>query len=739
LNGTLDQRGRSKILSTSNITATQIGESLLAIPAFLPATVCTGYILGWFTNLHDFRQRSLVERIFWSLPLSLALSTISAVLIGNFLSLSAVVVFYAAASALFLAIVAREGLQLRRFCKKWNVGFHPLGGKALTLVILWTVGTILSLVDIQVDHKLYVSVAMLDQSYRVNWTESVLHTGVPPANPLYMYGHPAPMRNYYFWYVLCAAVAKMTNLPVRPVFTASCVWAGFAFAALIGLFLKYYLLVGARLRRQFLLSIALLGITGLDVGVVLWNLFYFHVAPPADLEAWSRDGIVSWLHTLFWAPHHLVSMLCCMFAFLLAWTAGATGKRDRIASVVLIALALSSAFGLSIYVTFAFFLAMVVWAIWQVAIERLPQPALLLAVGGALSLLLLIPYFRELLHSDSNTNAGRTGAQASLFSFAVRQMIPPDGLLGTQAFRSLAAVHPLTASNLAKLILIVPGYALELGFFLAVLLIYLIPAWRNQTQLTSAQRSLVWIAAATFPFMSFIRSGVLQTNDFAWRAAVFVQFPLLLLASELLTRWSIEDNKPHAPRDAAGLPGSTPRWLRSIASLALVIGVFSTICQALMFRFLIPLGDMASRASGDPYTRNLSQKAYISSVGYAQLNAVIPQNAVVQFNPEDQGRDRMSMIVNMLGIDHQTAIAADYGSCGSDLGGDSAGCPFMADSIDRVFSGTSAEQAQAICKQFGIQYLVVRVYDPVWQDKNGWVWTLKPVVSESDFRAMDCK
>jgi hypothetical protein len=738
LNGTLDQQGRSKILVTSNITAMQIGESLLAIPAFLPATVCTGYVVGWFTNLHDFRQRSLVERIFWSLPLSVALSTISAVLIGKFLSLSAVVVFYAAASVLFLAILAREGFRLRRSRERWNLGFHPLGSKTLILATLWTAGTILSLVDIQVDHKLFVSVAMLDQSYRVNWTESVLHTGVPPANPLYMYGHPAPMRNYYFWYVLCATVAKATSLPVRPVFTASCVWAGFAFAALIGLFLKHFLVVGARLRRQFLLSIALLSITGLDVGVVLWNLFYFHVPPPADLEAWSRDGIVSWLHTLFWAPHHLVSMLCCMFAFLLAWTADATSKRDRFVSVVVIAFALSSAFGLSIYVTFAFFLAMVVWALQQVAIERRPQPAILLALGGALSLLLLIPYVRELLHSDSSLNAVGTGAQASLFSFAVRQMIPPDGLLQAQPLRSLAAAHPLAASNIAKLILLVPGYTLELGFFLAVFLIYLLPAWRKRVQLTSAQRSLMWIVAATFPFMSFVRSGVLQTNDFAWRAAMFVQFPLLLLASELLTRWSIEGNKPHAPENADGLPGPTPRWLRSVAALALVIGVFSTTCQALMFRFLIPLGDMASVASGDPYARNLSQKAYISSVGYAALNEVIPQNAVVQFNPEGTSQDRISAIANMLGINHQTEIAADQGGCGSEIGGDPTGCTILSAAIDNLYNGASAEQARATCRQLGIQYLVIRVYDPAWKDKNGWVWRLKPVVAYLDFRALEC-
>ena len=80
-----------------------------------------------------------------------------------------------------------------------------------------------------------------------------------------------------------------------------------------------------------------------------------------------------------------------------------------------------------------------------------------------------------------------------------------------------------------------------------------------------------------------------------------------------------------------------------------------------MFRFLIPLGDMASHANGDPYARNLSQKAYISAVGYAELNAVIPQNAVVQFNPKGTGQDRMSVISNMLGIDHETAITSDEG------------------------------------------------------------------------------
>jgi hypothetical protein len=68
-------------------------------------------------------------------------------------------------------------------------------------------------------------------------------------------------------------------------------------------------------------------------------------------------------------------MVCCLFAFLLAGMA----RKNIVQSVVLIALALASAFGLSIYVTFAFFLVMLVWAAWQMAFERVFRPALVLA------------------------------------------------------------------------------------------------------------------------------------------------------------------------------------------------------------------------------------------------------------------------------------------------------------------------------------------------------------------------
>lgn len=62
----------------------------------------------------------------------------------------------------------------------------------MAMVIIWIAVAILSLVDIQSNQQLFMSVTAWDHSARVNWTESILRTGIPPANPLYYYGHSAP-------------------------------------------------------------------------------------------------------------------------------------------------------------------------------------------------------------------------------------------------------------------------------------------------------------------------------------------------------------------------------------------------------------------------------------------------------------------------------------------------------------------------------------------------------------------
>ncbi|HEV2471841.1 MAG TPA: hypothetical protein VGS41_04205, partial [Chthonomonadales bacterium] len=646
-------------------------------------------------------------------------------------SLSAVVAFFLASAVLSLALIGREWLQLRQSNRKWTIGWRPLGGAALILALLWIAVAILSLVDIQSGHRLYMNAAILDECYRVNWTEAVLHSGIPPANPLYMYKHPAIMRNHYFWYVLCAAIARMCALPVRAVVVASSVWAGFFLAALNGLYLKHFLAAGGRLRKQFLRSLGLIAVGGLDIFAILVEIFYFHGPLHGDINLWSPNPIFSWLNNLFWSPHQLASLACCMFAFLLAWMAGQDGRQRQIASVVLIAAALASAFGLSVYVTFVFFLVMVAWAPWQVFSERRRRPVWLMAAGGAGAMILLIPDLWELTHTSSGIHG------PSLFGFTVREMIPTDGLLASRFLQPFAGGHPVVAQDLANLVLLAPGYALELGFYFAVFLICVVPAWRGRTPLTAAQRSLVFICVATFPIITFVRCNVLPGNDFSFRGALLIQYSLLLLGSEVITAWSLADSKHSVPIDSAGLPSNSPQWLRSVAALALVIGATTIVCQALVLRSITFLGDWHTTTAYGPGVLSRSHNAYISSIGYAQLDAAIPQNAVVQFNPFVP--EPFWVVPDQIGVARQTAIAGDQPWCGAEIGGDPSGCQAMAAALDSLYHGATAEQARATCRQYGIQYLVARIFDPVWSDKSSWVWTLPPVVQDPEFRGLDCR
>jgi hypothetical protein len=657
-----------------------------------------------------------------------AISTILAVLLGKAFSLTVMEALDLTVTAISFFLLGRELFQLRRKGGRWPIGWRPLGGTLLILALCWVALAIWSLIDFQKGQTLLTSLFTFDHSYRVSWIQSILRTGVPPANPLYLYKHPAPMRNYYFWYVVCAEVERVSHLSVRSVLNASCIWAGFAFAALIGLYLKHFLHVGARLRRQFLLAILLLAVTGLDLIPYVWEAIC-GVPVAGDLDLWSRDPIYSWYGSFLWVPHHVASLVCCMFAFLLAWMSARDGKQNRVATFAFISAALASAFGLSVFVTFGFFLVMLIWGPWQIGIERNPRPVWSLALGGVGAAALLIPYLLELTRNSSNMQG------SAVFGFGVREMIPPGFVLNFSMFRHLDIIHPEAARTIANLILLAPGYAFELGFYLVVLLIYVVPSWRGQKQLSSTERSLLVIAVATVPVITFIRSWVLNTNDFGWRAAAILQFPLLLLASSLLVEWGQARKKQAAQLDFQPI---TPRWLRSICSITLALGLAGTFGQALVIRYFLTFTEMelrAHHASPDPsiFTHN----PYISAVGYAHLDAAIPRDAVVQFNPNHPYL--VGTVADVMGIDHQTVIVSDRQGCGSELGGDPSGCPAMASLLDSLYNSSSAEQARAVCRQLGIQYLVARIYDPAWENKQSWVWTLSPVVSDEEFRALDCR
>jgi hypothetical protein len=732
--------GRTLILS--NITAEQILTTLAGTVAFLPVTVCTGYLGGWLTDLHGFRRRSLVERLLWSIPLSIAITTITSVLVGRFLSLTVAATLVLLTLLGCIVVLALEHLRLRRSATKWFIGFRPYGPTVVLLALFFVAFEVLSLVDFQTGQRLHLSLTFYDIAPRTNWAGSVLRTGIPPANPFYFYLHAANLRYYYFWLVDCSIVAKISHLPMRSIVNASCIWAGFALTALTGLYLKHFLAVGIRLRRQFLIAAMLPAVAGLSLCIYLFNILLLHVPPPGD--AWASGQITDFVIFVLFYPHHLVSMLCCMFAFLLAWMyfdpVQASGppaahlpqtatRRDRAVTIFFTALALASAFGLSVYVAFAFFLVMLCWAAWQILFQHARWAPLPLFAAGAIAAILLLPYLREITHSDSKMYGG------SPFIFSIRETIPPDRLAHSLLLHPIALVSPNAARAIAKIILLPPGFALELGFYFLVLVIFLVPAWRGRNPLSRPHRTLLFIVLATVPITSLIRSAVLGINDFGVHSVLFMQFPLLLLASELLIALKLHRTNPAdtVPTSIIGVP---PRAMRSLITLALLIGILGSIWRASLLRFLIPVAEMAATAATNPHVAGLAHKAYISHLGYAELNRRIAPDAIVQFNPVDDWMFWRN--IDLASINHQTAISADKIWCGSELGGDPSGCPAMLSDIIPLFNQARGPQAHSVCRTWRINYLVATIYDPVWQDPNSWVWTLNPIVADPEFRALNC-
>lgn len=717
---------------TQNITVQEIAAALLAVMAFVPVAVCPGYLAAWCSNLLGFRERSLVERLFWSIPLSFSLSGIFAVLIAKVSSLAVAEYLALITVPLCLITLVWEWLQKRRSGNRLIIGFRPLGATAILLTLIWILVVIATLVDVQNNANLYSSLFTLDHSARIDWTQSVLRTGVPPDNPLYFFHHPAPLRNYYFWYVICAVVARLSGLPARAVMTASCAWAGFALVAITGLYLKHFLHAGARLRKQFITAVLLLSVTGLDICANFVQIVLLHSSLTMDLEWWSLEAIYSWYGSLFWVPHHVGGLVCCLFAFLLAWNVEQGSTATACVNVAFIGAALASSFGYSIFVPFGFFLVMLAWGVWQLLFKKAARHVVYMAAGGALAALLLIPFLLELIHNPANTGGGSGGggAAVSIFTLAVRGTIPPDAMLQIEPLRHLAALHPASAQNIARLILLLPGYAIELGFFGIVLLVYLIPSWRNRNPLSPEHRTLLFIALATLPVISFVRSTVLSGNDFGWRAPMILQFPLLLLGSEIIQDWRVNSSPALKPAR------SRHRTIEAVLRLTIFIGVISTVSQALMLRFAFPMLEVGYRGKSSPLAGSLSHNAYISYLGYNRLDHLIPANSVVQFAPLEATSIRTSIEVE--NVDHQVAIVVDSPGCGAGAGGDPSGCPAMLADIPPLFRGGTAEQARYTCRAHGIQYLVTNVYDPVWKDPNSWVWSLKPVVADPEFRALDC-
>ena len=230
-------------------------------------------------------------------------------------------------------------------------------------------------------------------------------------------------------------------------------------------------------------------------------------------------------------------------------------------------MAFASAAARSVYVTFTFAVAVVLWLLALIARKRWLEAAMF-ASAGTVALLCALPFLASL--------RGSAGG-AAFVEFAVRPFTLAahfSGKLGIE----LRTPFALTLANLVFLPL---NYALELGFFLAVGVMRLRQLMRGRIKATANELVACTLVITSFLIGTFLRSSTTGTNDLGWRCFLPAQFILLLWGATLVDDWWFRRYEI-APQAA---PQAVPRLrVRTTLATLLALGILGTAYQVFVLR-----------------------------------------------------------------------------------------------------------------------------------------------------------
>lgn len=703
--------------------------TLAAVAAFALLLYTPGYVAAYAADLFGFRAMKFGERSIWAVACSFLLTPLASYFAARAAGLGAVCAFALGTAIATVVLLVKDRRQ-----DIWPTAERRLAiaaGAAITLFML------LMLIDVTAGGRLYYSVVMADQSYRISFTDAVLRTGVPPANPLYFAGSPAVMRYYYFWYVLCATVVKLAHVSARQAFIASSAWAGFGLLATVQLLTTHFYRWG---RKQRWIAVGLLTVMGADLLPALGNaLGQPHMN--GDIEWWSVDPLDAWPDSLLWVPHHVASALCCLLAFLFLWRTMEQGtRRTRVTALAFAAAGCASAFGLSVYVAFGFALMMFTWLVW-LWWQKHPERVALLRRTALLTLvcaIVVLPFLLELTRSVAQpvSATGPATPPSHLFQLSVRPMIDSGLLTGLPVFTSLNAKHPVLLDQSIRLLLFIPGLAMELGIYAAALILILRARRRGDPVLADPARdTALFFTISGLILTCFISSSVISNNDFGYRAVMLPQMFLLLLTADLLGSWSTPGTLPLAPNS---------RGNRRIVFGLLWLGIAGTIYGSVLLRAWLP----AVAAAPNSRFALAPDDAFQIRSATDELNRVAPKDAVVAFRPIDPEPDKDGAVMTAneyyqreLVMDTRRQLLNAEGKCAVQFGGDSAPCSFIQAATARLYAAPALPvgAARKFCASFGVSYLIVSHRDPNWATTTGWTVELPAVATQPGIRILACR
>jgi hypothetical protein len=684
-----------------NFTVADALGTLKACLAFLPFAFAPGYVAAWALDLFEFRRRRPILRLILAVPLSIAICPMLSYLLARFLApgLWAFYIGVFAACALLLAKEARR-------VKLWPLSKYIW--VALSLMVLWGMSALGSMVDLQIGDELYPPIVAYDHSVRTAMTVAIARH-VPPANPFFA-NAAAPLRYHYLWLLFCSLPMKVFHLSPRCVVYSGVVWCGLGLMCLIALGLRFLVRVQTGIERKTLLAVGLLSVTGLDILPTLYLRVAGHLWL-SDMEWWNEPQITSWIGSLLWVPHNVAALIACFVAFLLL-RHQADAHRWTTAPVIVAGLAFASAAGMSVYVAFTFVVAVALWLLALIARKAWREAAMFVG-AGAVSLLWALSY----LSSLRGPAGGAAFVEAALRPF-------PLGLL----FAQQIGIHLQTQFelNVANAIFLPINYALELGFFLAVGVLRLRQLARGRVEASANELAAWTLVMTSFLIGTFLRSSTIGTNDLGWRCFLAAQLILLLWGATMVDDWWFHRS--------SGAPQPAPNpWVRRALATLLILGMLGTAYQVFMLRMfpvLLDRGAIAGQSWVAP-GRQFGKRAYALRSAYEVLDAQLPASAVLQSSPSTQ-----DPILHMLYSGHDAA--AGNGECGTDFGGDPGVCALRLRKLAGLFELPDGGNLDATCREYGIDAVVVEDSDPVWREPSSWIWSRRPAVANDYVRAFRC-
>lgn len=643
-----------------------MGQTIVEITDLLAATAVLAVLLG-------LSGAALGSFAGWLGAKDLAPSWGEALLL-SLAVLPAVLSVIARLVGLDVALAAQVVLALLGIPAARKIGPPPLS--ALCGLLGCAVVVAVELSDFHWGGKLYHPTFAIDMVKHAATVNAILSWGLPLADPFVNRAEPAGY--YYFFYTVAAMPVRLTlgTLDARAAVGALAVLNGAALLALAALLQRKSVPnLPAAGRLSVLIALLLCG--NLDIipnimmglGSHLW---------PIELEWWTEQ-ILPWVFSLLWVPHHVLALIAGVFGLLLIC------ERPGAMGALVAGIALASCVGASVWVGLGVALAALLW-LASLLIRGHRRLALALAGAGCLAGLMLVSLAVDILR-------GRSG-QGMPIGFAVRE------------FPGLPVASGL-ANDVISLLLLPVSYFIGFGIFAVGAVMF----WRDPflAKTTEVTRILLFVAAAGLLLGSFTRSTVIN-NDLGWRVVLLPQLACLVWTSAVILarNWTFRI-------------ADVRKWPAAVGAL-LMIGYAGNAYELVAVRaypLLVPNPMLApDRGWGNPDIDDEIASAY------RWANIHVSRDAVLQHNPIGDARVLAFGLYGRNRTAVADKVAMIYGAPRTEVDARLA-------AIAPIFTASqSAAEARARAAANGIDVLVVSSSDPVWSDRDCWVWS-SPVLFAS--------